>query len=719
MSAEWFDCLCFRLPKSAEIKPMFCRPAWLYISVARTVGKGDRYINIEVLEKTEEDKKRSDFEDFFRHCGRFANKPNARVDQHWIGERSLLLTQGYIFSQYTLSAVMDLDNNHYLHASITYSVSKNDYPSIDEGKNWDKLKHEEAIASKQYLLDLLTKIELLGNYQEVIQQIKDKQKREQQAEQEKEQREKLAEAAKPIDCDYFSLPSIESLTEVELYLEQVILYFERSPFKGKIDILLHRYQENTESAGRYLPSKLAYFKDLLIGKEKNARKEPDFLTRFRSQIVPVQSESKGRDNPIHSISVERYSGYLTHFLSQEQVFYWVAALDLDTNHYLSFTASYQRQADAPNEEGGQAAEDIEQFLQTVLNALHIKKSSLAQSSDKIEWENLSYEERIKRHQQHYTSAEQQAADPFHARYYPKDFAQLEKTLERFDELPKETRQGIYTNARLAIGFMPTEVDDYSQKGNTRFYGLPDLPPGVQYPQYQNVLKDSPDGKSATLCKFLAQINFAELKGMQDYLPKHGVLYLFIDSLVVSNIAFGGILEPHMAFYYAGDTHNLQSAKDLDIKPDYIYDVYHQFENDDGALPARVQSFPYISILDTAEESEAMEYPPKIYDAPIKSINQALLEAQSLKAIHSINAHVEGSLNEDMIVNGEYVGSPYVEAAQALGGKPDDYLVLLSLGWDTEISEFMFGDAGTAYLMIAKERLKNLDFSQIYFNATSH
>jgi len=115
----------------------------------------------------------------------------------------------------------------------------------------------------------------------------------------------------------------------------------------------------------------------------------------------------------------------------------------------------------------------------------------------------------------------------------------------------------------------------------------------------------------------------------------------------------------------------------------------------------------------------MEYPPKIYDAPIKAINQALLADKSLSAIHSINAHVEDLLNDDIEVNGEYVSSPYVEAAQVLGGKPEDYLMLLCLGVDLQVSGFMVGDGGYAYFMIAKERLKNLDFSQIYFNATSH
>jgi len=47
----------------------------------------------------------------------------------------------------------------------------------------------------------------------------------------------------------------------------------------------------------------------------------------------------------------------------------------------------------------------------------------------------------------------------------------------------------------------------------------------------------------------------------------------------------------------------------------------------------------------------------------------------------------------------------MEAAKVLGLKPEYYVVLLYLGWDTEISGFMFDDAGYAYFMIAKEILK--------------
>jgi len=356
--------------------------------------------------------------------------------------------------------------------------------------------------------------------------------------------------------------------------------------------------------------------------------------------------------------------------------------------------------------------NIYDILRAIFERLRIKNRDDMDEQD-------VWDKRMREHQKRYTRAEAQAADPFHARYYPEQFARLEAQLDRHPDLLPIDRQGIHTNARLAIGFMPTEVDDYSGKGNTRFYGLPDLPPGMEYPRYDPKAKRSSPQKGE-LCKFFAQINFAEIKGMQDYLPDSGILYLFIDSSVVSNIACGGVLEPRMVCYYQGDVDALQSAKDLDIQPGHIYDVACGYEREDGAQPARVKIFPYVNILDTYdEERDAMDYPPKLYDASASAINEALMAEAGLKACHSINSHVPEVYNEYMEVNGEYVTSPYVEAAQALGGRPEDYVVLLRLGWDFEVSGFMFGDAGHAYFMMAKNRLKRRDFSQIYYNATSY
>jgi len=715
MNTEIIDCVCFHLPKTDEIKPMFCRPGYLYARAARTIGKGDRYISLRVLEKTEQDRQRKSFEELFRHCGHFPNKRGASVEQYEIGEHRLLLTIGTIKKppECTLAGVIDLDNNHYLHVSASFSTAEQCYPNSENAWQTENLKREETVATLRYLLGLLENLQLAGNFSQVLQQVRMEEEQKQQAEQQKALQEKLAKAAQPIDCEYFSLPSTKGLTEVRIYHEQALLYFTRNQFSGEIDIRLQRIEINAEVQ---TDAKWSFLSKLLPNKYNNSQKNRDFLPFFRSQILPKDSAGKTLEIPIEPITLGRYCGCLALHLTETQEFQWIAAIDVDDGHYLTFIATYQKTDGSFTEADNPAAADIYRYVQSILNTLHIKIGTTDQDTQTMAWESLEPNERIHTHQQHYTQLEQQAADPFHARHYPAIFENLEKALKHFPDLSAETLQGVYTNARCAIGFMPTAVDDYSQKGNTRFYGLPDLPPGMEYPKCS--LAKPSESQEGTLCKFFAQINFAELKGMHRYLPDSGILYLFIDSCVISQNGFGCVLEKNQAFYYAGDIESLQSAKDLQIKPEYIYDVYHQFETKGGARPARVQAFPLVNILDSDEENEGMPYPPKIYDAPIEAINQALLEANGLKAPHAINAHVEGVYNDRMEVNGEYVTSPYVEAAQVLGGKPEDYVVLLRLGAEIDVSIFMFGDGGSGYFMISKERLKNKDFSQIYFNATA-
>jgi len=302
---------------------------------------------------------------------------------------------------------------------------------------------------------------------------------------------------------------------------------------------------------------------------------------------------------------------------------------------------------------------------------------------------------FREHQKRYTSAQQQAADIFHARQNPKLFAHLQKELSRYPALTKY-HNGIFTNARLAIGFKPIKQDDYSQKGNTRFGGLPDLPPDLTWPCVDTkVWEFGVKTQGTFLYQFLAQINCADLCDMQGYLPKLGMLYFFIDTqwYIPGN---------HKVFYYDGDMENLQSAKSLNIKPEDIFD----FPENGEIKPAKVSAFPLVSILNTY--SYHADYPPmncqfgSEADEQIEALNQDLAGDCCLQTLHGINANVFTQC-----------GSPQMDAAKALGGKPEDYMVLLCIKSDQDISGFCFGDAGDIYFVIAKERLKNKDFSQVY------
>jgi len=309
-----------------------------------------------------------------------------------------------------------------------------------------------------------------------------------------------------------------------------------------------------------------------------------------------------------------------------------------------------------------------------------------------------FDAHFRQHKKRYTNAQQQATELFHARQNSKLFAHLQKELSRYPDLTKY-HDGIFTNAHLAIGFKPIKQDDYSQKGNTRFGGLPDLPPNLTWPCVDTEVWEFGEKTQGTfLYQFLAQINCADLCDMQGYLPKRGMLYFFIDTQ-------WHIPGNHKVFYYDGDIRALQSAKRLNIKPEDIFD----FPENGEIKPAKVRAFPLVSILNTY--SYHADYPPMNcqYEAfgpeaafeQIEALNQDLA-GDCPQILHGINTNVFTQC-----------GSPQMDAAKALGGKPEDYMVLLCIKSDQDISGFCFGDDGDIYFVIAKERLKNKDFSQVY------
>jgi uncharacterized protein YwqG len=72
-------------------------------------------------------------------------------------------------------------------------------------------------------------------------------------------------------------------------------------------------------------------------------------------------------------------------------------------------------------------------------------------------------------------------------------------------------------AQSAVQLLPVQPDDYSQLGVTRFGGVPDLPPEIEWPSAAGVYMT-----------FVAQINLAEMPTLKDSpLPRSGWLYFFL------------------------------------------------------------------------------------------------------------------------------------------------------------------------------------------------
>ncbi|GKS92232.1 DUF1963 domain-containing protein [Acidovorax sp. SUPP2539] len=247
------------------------------------------------------------------------------------------------------------------------------------------------------------------------------------------------------------------------------------------------------------------------------------------------------------------------------------------------------------------------------------------------------------------------------------------------------RDGMQALAWRAVALATDAPDDYGTRGNTRFGGLPDLPPGMAYPRHTDA-----DGTTRPML-FLAQLDCAQLAPLQRYLPRSGVLYFFISDQED--------LVPRV-FHYDGPSAALRSAAEL--SGDAM-----QFEDEDVSMPYRANAASWISVphfySDDAYCQGAAEGLGELEEAYelVESL-RGRLEAQSaVQPLHGVNSHVFKQHD-----------TPLTEAANRLRGRPEDFMVLLRVASDPKPG-FCFWDAGEVYFVIHKSDLAKQDFSNVH------
>lgn len=245
----------------------------------------------------------------------------------------------------------------------------------------------------------------------------------------------------------------------------------------------------------------------------------------------------------------------------------------------------------------------------------------------------------------------------------------------------EFKEGLINRIRRSVALETTEEDTYTEKGNHRFGGLPDLPPGVPYPTFIDWEKQERG------LQFIAQINCTAIAHLQDYLPRTGILYFF----VTDHEEMGP-----KVLYYDGDGNNLQSAKELNIDNDFIYEqngIYNPFR----AVAGKYASIPSFY--------NARELYPELADLEnmykeTEQLKNGLIAGRA-KPVHGINSYVF-----------QQHGTPEMGAAYKLRGKPEEWMVLLRVSSDNNPG-FCFWDAGEIYFVIHKSDLDKKDFSNVY------
>jgi len=231
-----------------------------------------------------------------------------------------------------------------------------------------------------------------------------------------------------IECDYFSLPRPEYLTEVISYPDHQTLCFEREPCAGEIKIERVWYTEEERNIKDF--SELCY---------------RHFIARDEDSLCGLQ---------IERLRVDLHPAWCARARAGE-TFGVVAAIATDPYGCLAFYASYEID-EGLKSNPLEIQTTMNHWLLDILKSLRIKTGAIREEERRIERQEGTSDQieraRMRMHTQHYTTPEVQAADIFHARHYPDRFAELETELANHPGLSQTVLDGIYTNARLSLAW---------------------------------------------------------------------------------------------------------------------------------------------------------------------------------------------------------------------------------------------------------------------------
>ncbi|RYD32432.1 MAG: DUF1963 domain-containing protein [Verrucomicrobiaceae bacterium] len=228
---------------------------------------------------------------------------------------------------------------------------------------------------------------------------------------------------------------------------------------------------------------------------------------------------------------------------------------------------------------------------------------------------------------------------------------------------------ILAATRSAVKIETTVPDDYSVPGNSRFGGFPDLAIADNYPAPEN----------GAAWNFLVQLNLADLAPHVRFLPPSGLLLFFVQTV-----------EPFGA-----------KVLFLPDDPAKLVTVSYAPEDpgswDDFTLkPHRVRFEPFLSL-------------PWEPGGSLSDTSSEAYERYSL-LVENPNHQINGDSSTLQF-------SARQDAADRVGGLPEEWVPLLQLGYDDK-ADFCFSDAGTFYFSIHREALRRWDFSNIQLNMES-
>lgn len=316
-------------------------------------------------------------------------------------------------------------------------------------------------------------------------------------------------------------------------------------------------------------------------------------------------------------------------------------------------------------------------------------------------------------------------------------AQRETLLRKLlAELEPTLAHAVAGTLRSSVDFYHAEKESYATTGSMRLGGMADLPENIPWPTVaiteeallacEDLWEQDESGQETAVypwddaaqvyhypMEFLAQIDCQALSGLQDYLPRDGMLFFFLD-------CGSSVLASRGKVIYVADKASLRSGKRFaGIR---FNDIYTLGDKPAFRLEARASvtspSFyaigqnPHLEIalgrrLDEAQKAALAD---DRYEEALSSLafpEYPAWELQKKEAIDFLPDY-QGIAR----INGCGFSQhelPELQAAQALGGDVEDYLVLLQVRLE---GQFQWGD-GTLNIIIHREDLAALRFERIF------
>lgn len=244
-----------------------------------------------------------------------------------------------------------------------------------------------------------------------------------------------------------------------------------------------------------------------------------------------------------------------------------------------------------------------------------------------------------------------------------------------------------------------EKDNYTQIGNSRIGGQPDLPIHIPYPTFG--IKNE-DPKEEYVYEFIGQINCAEISSVQDYLPREGMLYFFLSTIhdVYESEDSGKVI------YYNGNE-ALVSGKEIQFKESDYFEV----SSSPPYTPQKIST----SAIQTLPHLYAANQNKHWFkdEDEMKNVREAYDSNDDLPSLtEDLDPEFDLGMNTYMFTQHE---SPELQAAIKHRGNPEDWIILLQV---TSCGDFQWGDAGDLAFVIHKSDLAKKDFSKIFVTMES-